>query len=107
MEALISFVDLLARVKELVADRRRAVAELRQLRSLTQDLLDVREGKERRLEGVYPTEVQPLVDDLNALLIDRELRVEKAAAKAGAPLAELIENIDIGGPTVLRAADKN
>jgi phosphoribosylaminoimidazolecarboxamide formyltransferase/IMP cyclohydrolase len=34
-------------------------------------------------------------------------RFEEAAAKAGAPLAELIENIDIGGPTMLRAAAKN
>ena len=34
-------------------------------------------------------------------------RFEEVAAKAGAPLAELIENIDIGGPTMLRAAAKN
>jgi phosphoribosylaminoimidazolecarboxamide formyltransferase/IMP cyclohydrolase len=34
-------------------------------------------------------------------------RFEAVAAKAGAPLAELIENIDIGGPTMLRAAAKN
>jgi phosphoribosylaminoimidazolecarboxamide formyltransferase/IMP cyclohydrolase len=32
---------------------------------------------------------------------------EKAAAKKGASLAELIENIDIGGPTMIRAAAKN
>src|SRR5450759_4085694 len=34
-------------------------------------------------------------------------RFEAVAAKASAPLAELIENIDIGGPTMLRAAAKN
>jgi phosphoribosylaminoimidazolecarboxamide formyltransferase/IMP cyclohydrolase len=34
-------------------------------------------------------------------------RFEEVAAKAGAPLEELIENIDIGGPTMLRAAAKN
>jgi phosphoribosylaminoimidazolecarboxamide formyltransferase/IMP cyclohydrolase len=34
-------------------------------------------------------------------------RFEEVAAKAGAHLAELIENIDIGGPTMLRAAAKN
>ena len=34
-------------------------------------------------------------------------RFEDVAAKAGAPLAELIENIDIGGPTMIRAAAKN
>ena len=32
---------------------------------------------------------------------------EKVAARAGAPLHELIENIDIGGPTMIRAAAKN
>ena len=34
-------------------------------------------------------------------------RFEEVAAKAGAHLEELIENIDIGGPTMLRAAAKN
>jgi phosphoribosylaminoimidazolecarboxamide formyltransferase/IMP cyclohydrolase len=32
---------------------------------------------------------------------------EKVAAKQGAPLKELIESIDIGGPTMIRAAAKN
>ena len=32
---------------------------------------------------------------------------EKVAAKQDAPLSELIENIDIGGPTMIRAAAKN
>src|SRR5258708_9044824 len=32
---------------------------------------------------------------------------EKIAAKEDAPLEELIENIDIGGPTMIRAAAKN
>jgi phosphoribosylaminoimidazolecarboxamide formyltransferase / IMP cyclohydrolase len=32
---------------------------------------------------------------------------EKAAANAGAKLEDLIENIDIGGPTLIRAAAKN
>jgi phosphoribosylaminoimidazolecarboxamide formyltransferase/IMP cyclohydrolase len=34
-------------------------------------------------------------------------RFEDAAAKAGARLEDLIENIDIGGPTLIRAAAKN
>jgi phosphoribosylaminoimidazolecarboxamide formyltransferase/IMP cyclohydrolase len=34
-------------------------------------------------------------------------RFEEAAAKADAKLEELIENIDIGGPTMIRAAAKN
>ena len=46
-------------------------------------LSDVHEGRERRVEGTYPAEVQPLVNDLNALLDDREQRVARALAKAG------------------------
>jgi phosphoribosylaminoimidazolecarboxamide formyltransferase/IMP cyclohydrolase len=34
-------------------------------------------------------------------------RFEEVAAKSGAALEELIENIDIGGPTMIRAAAKN
>lgn len=32
---------------------------------------------------------------------------EKVAAREGAPVEELVENIDIGGPTMIRAAAKN
>lgn len=46
-------------------------------------LFGVREGKDSRLDGEYPTEVQPLVNDLNALLSDREQRVHRALTKAG------------------------
>lgn len=46
-------------------------------------LFGVREGKDSRLDGDYPTEVQPLVNDLNALLTDRESRVHRALTKAG------------------------
>jgi signal transduction histidine kinase len=43
----------------------------------------VRDGRERLLEGSYPIEVQPLVNDLNALLEHREQIVRRAIAKAG------------------------
>ncbi len=43
----------------------------------------VREGRDKRLEGAYPAEVQPLVADLNGLLQDREQRVTRALTKAG------------------------
>jgi len=46
-------------------------------------LSDVHAGRDRRVQGEYPAEVQPLVDDLNALLEDRERRVAQALAKAG------------------------
>jgi signal transduction histidine kinase len=46
-------------------------------------LFGVREGREARLDGDYPAEVQPLVTDLNSLLSDREDRIAKAHRKAG------------------------
>ena len=46
-------------------------------------LADVQTGAERRLTGRYPAEVTPLVDDLNALLAQRDDAVRRAIAKAG------------------------
>ncbi|HYK41469.1 MAG TPA: ATP-binding protein [Thermoanaerobaculia bacterium] len=46
-------------------------------------LAAVRQGKERHVDGTYPSEVQPLVSDLNELLEHREEVVRKALAKAG------------------------
>jgi len=45
----------------------------------------------------------PLID----LVCVNLYEFEKVAAKKDAPLEELIENIDIGGPTMIRAAAKN
>ena len=39
---------------------------------LRKRLASVREGRDTRLEGTYPSEVEPLVHDLNALLDNRE-----------------------------------
>jgi signal transduction histidine kinase len=50
---------------------------------LRKHLADVRDGRERTVTGDYPGEVQPLVDDLNALLDQREQAVRRAVAKAG------------------------
>lgn len=63
-----------------LAQVRRGLASFAELRSR---LVGVREGRDRRLEGAYPTEVQPLVSDLNDLLSDREQRVWRALTKAG------------------------
>jgi two-component system OmpR family response regulator len=46
-------------------------------------LTAVHKGVAPRVGGNYPAEVQPLVDDLNALLDERERRVARAVAKAG------------------------
>lgn len=87
-----------------LAQVRRGLAPLNQLRAR---LATVRDGRERRVEGEYPTEVQPLVDDLNALLDHRERTVARALAKAGdlahglrtplAVLAQEAERIDGAG----------
>jgi signal transduction histidine kinase len=60
-------------------------------------LTNVRNGSEKRLEGRYPSEVQPLVNDLNALLDHRDEVVRRALGKAGdlahglkTPLAVLV-----------------
>jgi signal transduction histidine kinase len=70
-------------------------------RVLRERLSDVRDGRSARLAGDYPSEVVPLVDDLNSLLEERERRVARAVAKASdlahglkTPLAVLAKDID-------------
>src|SRR5215813_12345219 len=50
---------------------------------LRQQLSGLRDGSSARIGGTYPTEVQPLVNDLNSLLEHREQVVRRALAKAG------------------------
>jgi signal transduction histidine kinase len=77
---------------------RRGVAGIAQLR---QRLGDVHGGRNERVEGEYPAEVQPLVTDLNALLDHHEQAVRRAVTKAGdlahglkTPLAILSREVD-------------
>ena len=46
-------------------------------------LAGVHGGHDRRVDGEYPEEIQPLVNDLNALLDQRERAVQRAVARAG------------------------
>ena len=46
-------------------------------------LAAVHQGSERLVDGTYPAEVQPLVNDLNLLLDHREQAVKRAVARAG------------------------
>jgi signal transduction histidine kinase len=69
--------------------------------SIRERLAAVREGRTARLDGEYPTEVTPLVTDLNTLLAEREQRVARAVARAGdlahglkTPLAILAQDVD-------------
>jgi signal transduction histidine kinase len=69
---------------------------------LRERLAAVHQGRDRRVEGRYPSEVQPLVDDLNALLEHRDQTVRRAIAKAGdlahalkTPLAVLAHEAEV------------
>jgi signal transduction histidine kinase len=90
---------------------RRAVAAFGRLRD---GLAAVRAGISRGVEGRYPKEVQPVVDDLNALLEHQERAVAGAQAKAAdlahglkTPLAVLVrdaERVSAAGHRDLAAA---
>jgi signal transduction histidine kinase len=58
----------------------RGMASLKRLRAR---LSMVTNGREGRIAGDYPAEVQPLVDELNGLLEQREKAVARAHARAG------------------------
>lgn len=53
------------------------------INDLRRRLAALRQGRAKRLDGDYPSEVQPLIDDLNALLEHREEAVRRAQGKAG------------------------
>jgi signal transduction histidine kinase len=74
--SIVALAGLIAGLSQV----RVGLAPLNQLRAR---LAAVRDGHERRVGGTYPTEVQPLVDDLNTLLDHRERTVARAVAKAG------------------------
>lgn len=63
-----------------LAQLRSVLAPFKQLRSR---LAAVRDGSSPRVEGVFPTEVEPVIKDLNALLDHRAQLVQRAIAKAG------------------------
>lgn len=77
-------------------------------------LAAVHRGDQSRIEGVFPSEVQPLVDDLNALLQQHEDAIARAQFKAGdlahglrTPLAVLNEearSAEAAGHTAIAAA---
>jgi len=78
-----------------------AASGMSALARLRERLSAVHNGHERTVGGDYPTEVQPLVDDLNALLEHRDQRVKDALVKAGdlahglkTPLAVLSHEAD-------------
>ena len=67
----------------MVAGLSGLLSALAPFKKLRERLLSVRTGNARRVEGSYPIEVQPLVNDLNTLLENRERAVSRALATAG------------------------
>lgn len=73
-------------------------------RRLRDRLTAVRTGEDQRIQGAYPSEIQPLIENLNALLEDREKAVQRAIATAGdlahglkTPLALLAQEAERAG----------
>jgi signal transduction histidine kinase len=79
----ISLAIIAAAAVAMVAGWRHVRRGLSGLDRLRERLAAVRAGRATRLDGAYPTEVEPLVADLNALLDHREEVARRALAKAG------------------------
>jgi signal transduction histidine kinase len=56
---------------------------LKPLEGLRAELAKMHAGSSRRLEASFPSEVQPLVDDLNMLLAEQMAAIERARTQAG------------------------
>lgn len=59
------------------------VVGLRPLARLRERLADVRTGHSARIDGRFPTEIQPMVDEFNAVLHSNNEIVERARTQAG------------------------
>jgi signal transduction histidine kinase len=75
----VSILALLCMIAGL-SQVRRGLSAVNRLR---ERLAAVHQGRDRRVGGTYPAEVQPLVNDLNALLDHREQAVRRAVSRAG------------------------
>ncbi len=87
---------------------------LRPLRRVRDDLRKIREGDIRHLEGDYPSEIEPLVADLNALVDSNREIVERARTHVGnlahalkTPLAVLQnETAHASGPLAAKVVEQ-
>ncbi len=86
----------------------------RPLRRVREDLGKVREGEIQHLTGAYPSEIEPLVHDLNALIDSNREIVERARMHVGnlahalkTPLAVLRnEATSAGGPLAAKVEEQ-
>jgi signal transduction histidine kinase len=56
---------------------------LRPITGATRRLADIREGRARKLDGDFPREIQPLIDETNALIESNASVVERARTQVG------------------------
>lgn len=56
---------------------------LRPLKNATGDLGKIRRGEVEKLEGQYPDEVQPLIEETNALIVSNTAIIERARTQVG------------------------
>jgi signal transduction histidine kinase len=56
---------------------------LQPLRAVREQISTIRSGAARRMDGTYPTEVLPLVDEINELVAARDDSLDRARARAG------------------------
>lgn len=56
---------------------------LRPISGATRRLADIRDGVAERIEGEYPAEIQPLIDETNALIESNRAVIERARTQAG------------------------
>lgn len=56
---------------------------LRPVSVATRKLADIREGRAEALEGAFPLEIQPLIDETNALIQSNRAVVERARTQVG------------------------
>ena len=82
---------------------------LKPISGATALLADIREGRAERLEGVFPQEIQPLIDETNALIESNRSVVERARTQVGnlahslkTPLAVLKNEAGAAPPALAR-----
>jgi len=75
----------------------------------TQRLADIREGRAERLDGDFPLEIRPLIDETNALIESNRAVVERARTQVGnlahslkTPLAVLLNEAQAAPPELSR-----
>jgi signal transduction histidine kinase len=81
---------------------------LHPIRAATTRLAEIRDGRAEKLEGQFPTEIQPLIDETNALIESNRAVIERARTQVGnlahslkTPLAVIL-NESKGAPPKLR-----